>query len=63
MKKPLKTKDVAEKLGYSVHYFRAEIMHAPGFPKPFIIEKANGGHTQPIWDEHVIDDYLEQVAA
>ena len=63
MKKTLKTKDVAEKLGYSVHYFRAEIMHAPDFPKPIVIKKSNGGHTQPKLDEKVINDYLEQVAA
>jgi predicted DNA-binding transcriptional regulator AlpA len=32
--KHLKTKDVAERLGYSVDHFRKAIKNSPSFPKP-----------------------------
>lgn len=61
--KHLKTKDVAEKLGYSVDHFRKAIKNSPSFPKPKQIKLANGGLSHPFWDENDIEQYLMKLAA
>lgn len=59
----LKSKEVAELVGFKIDHFRKEIKHAPDFPKPVQIKLANGGLSRPRWKKQDIENYLNKIAA
>lgn len=60
MTKFLRAKEVAEKLNFSLHYFRESIASTPDFPKPIRMKNDRGGFTQPRWAEDEIAKYLQR---
>lgn len=58
--KYLKAKEVADLMGYSLHYFRNDIASLPDFPKAHRRRNARGGTTQPRYLQIDVHEYMKK---